>query len=90
MTKSLGISLNQVWPDTPWSPLLNPVNIELPASNTPEHILQRCPSQHSLMPDMAAGGRAEREAVGMLPKPREDSGPCPGQQASDWDEMNKE
>ena len=40
---------------------------------------------------MAAGGsRAEEEAVGLPPKPREDSGLHLGQQASGVDRMTKE
>ena len=41
------------------------------------------------MPDMAAGGRAEAEAVRMLLKPEEDGGLWLGKQVSDLDSMTE-
>ena len=46
--------------------------------------------QHPLMPDIAAWGRDDGEAVGVLPRPGEGSRVYLGEQASDLDSMTKE
>ena len=45
--------------------------------------------QHYPMPDMAAGGRAEREAVEPPPRPGGDGGLCPGEWDSELHSTNK-
>ena len=46
--------------------------------------------QHSPIPDLAAGGRAEGEAMGLPPRPGEDNRLRPGKWASDLDSMASE
>ena len=45
--------------------------------------------QGSPMPQMAAGGKDDGQAVGLLLKPGEDSGLHPGERASYLDSMTK-